>query len=132
MQIDTTEFPIVKMNYSVPYNTDFREVLHSLNELLSRQIPFVIIGKGERSEKDEAQSRADRHEAGDWVKEHKEEIQKWIKMHFYVASDPVKVAEMEEFSVIFEKFWGYPLVVVPSVEEGYKRGRALLNSESGT
>lgn len=30
MQIDTTEFPIVKMDYSVPYQTDFRETLAKL------------------------------------------------------------------------------------------------------
>lgn len=132
MQIDTSEFPIVKMDYSVPYQTDFREILASLDELFTRQTPFVLIGRGERSEKGEAQSKQDRHEAGLWAKARREEISQWIMMHYYVESDPVKVLEMEEFSVIFEKFWGYPLVVVPSVEEGYQRAHALLNSKSGT
>lgn len=132
MQIDTTEFPIVKMDYSVPYQTDFREILASLDELFARKTPFVIIGRGERSEKDEAQSKEDRHEAGLWAKARKEQIAESIMIHYYVESDPVKVLEMEEFSVIFEKFWGYPLVVVSSVEEGYRRAHALLNSKSGT
>lgn len=132
MQIDTTEFPIVKMDYSVPYNTDFREILQSLNELFAKKVPFVIIGAGERSEEDEAQSRVDRHEAGIWAKAHRQEIQKWIKMHYYVESDAKKVLEMEEFSVIFEKFWGYPLMVVPSMEEAYRRAETLLNHKSGT
>ena len=132
MQIDMTEFPIVKMDYSVPYNTDFREILQHLSDLLARKKPFVIIGKGERSEEDEAQSRVDRHEASIWAKDHRAAIQKWIKMHYYVETDAEKVLEMEEFSVIFEKFWGYPLIVVPSMEDAYQRAETLLNSKSGT
>ncbi len=132
MQIDTTEFPIVKMDYGAPYQTDFREVLSCLDTLFERKIPFVIIGAGARSEEDETQSREDRHEAGLWAKARKKQIAASIMVHYYVESDPVKVAEMEEFSVIFEKFWGYPLVVVSSMVEAYRRAYARLDDKSGT
>lgn len=128
MQINITEFPIVKIDYNAAYLTDFQGILTTLSQLLAKNEPFVIIGEGAPSDDDGEQSRADRREAGLWAKNNLEAIQRLIKIQYQVQPDEEKALEMEAFAGIFEKFWGYPLVVVNSVEEAYLRSKTILNN----
>ena len=63
-----------------------------------------------------------------WAQANKKEVQKYIKVHLYIAQDLETKKSLEAFTDTFEDFWGYPLVVVESEEEVLSKAHVLLGS----
>ncbi len=126
MRIDIANFPIVQMDYSAPYVTDFREILDCYDLLFAKQLPFVIIGEGESSPEEAAQAKDDRKEIAAWANQRKDALKKWVLSSFMVIPDVRKREEMMLYAPIFEKFWEYPFVMVASREEAHERALRLL------
>lgn len=128
MRMDIVDFPIVKMDYSAPYITDFREILDGLDQLFAKEQPFVIIGEGESSQEEADQSKAKevRMEIAAWANQRKAHLNRWVLSSFMIIPDPKKREEMRLYAPIFEKFWEYPFVMVASREEAYQKASVLL------
>lgn len=126
MRVDITSFPIVQMDYSAPYVTDFKEILDCYDLLFAKQLPFVIIGEGESSPEEAEQGKNDRKEISVWANQRKDALKKWVLSSFMVIPDAKKREEMTLYAPIFEKFWEYPFVMVASREEADQKALDLL------
>mgnify|MGYP001272961311 CR=1 FL=1 len=127
MRIDIADFPIINMDYSAPYATDFREILACYDKLFAKEQPFVIIGEGESSKEEAEQAKEDRKEVAAWANQHKLQLKQWVLSSFMVIPDLQKRDSMKLYTPVFEKFWGYPFIVVASREEAYLKAIALLD-----
>ena len=127
MKIDSRDFPIVHLDYASSSRKNYNQILLHLKQLLEKKQPFVIIGKGAHDENEDRVD--DRRKISFWAQANKKEVQKYIKVHLYIAQDLETKKSMEEFTETFEDFWGYPLVVVESEEEALSKAHLLLESE---
>ncbi|WP_445143704.1 hypothetical protein [Dyella sp. Tek66A03] len=126
MNIDTAEFPIVWMVADPALNVPMEETIASFSELLSRNQPFVFVGEGEPGDGD-TDNVEDRRKITLWMKANKNEIRRLVKGHVQIVTDTAKRAAMEAFSVVFGKFWGYPMHIVAGAEEAHTKAQSLLD-----
>lgn len=127
MKVNATEFPIVRVDYVKDPNATIEDTLSDLSDLLKRQQPFVFMGEG--SPKKENANDADRKKVALWMKANRADVQLWIKGHVHVIEEPEQFEMMQEFSVIFKKFWGYPMIVVRTQEAAMAEATLLLKPE---
>lgn len=127
MKIDSSNFPIVYLDYGASSRRNFNQILLHLKQLLERKQPFVIIGSG-ASDHDDEERNDDRRKISFWTQANRQAVQKYIKVHLYVASDIDNQKKAEAFAQTFEDFWGYPMVVVNSREEALAKAQLLLQS----
>lgn len=125
MNIDATEFPIVQMVADPALDTPVEEAMASFLELLSRNQPFVFVGTGEPGDGDK-DNVEDRRKISLWMKANKAEIRRLVKGHVQIVPDAAKRVAMKAFSVVFGKFWGYPMYIVANAEEARVKARSLL------
>ncbi|GAA5098683.1 hypothetical protein [Wohlfahrtiimonas larvae] len=127
MKVDAIEFPIVRVDYVKGPNENIEDTLSDLSDLLKRQQPFVFVGEGVPQE--ENKNLEERKKVALWMKANHEDVQKWIKGHVHVVKEADKFEMMQEFSIIFKKFWGYPMIVVRTSEEALSEAALLLKPE---
>ncbi|MGL4673573.1 MAG: hypothetical protein ACRCXK_01795 [Wohlfahrtiimonas sp.] len=127
MKVDAIEFPFVRVDYVKGPNEIIEDTLSDLSGLLKRQQPFVFMGEG--LPKEENTHEEDRKKVALWMKANHMDVQRWIKGHVHVIAEPDKFEMMQEFSVIFKKFWGYPMIVVRTQEEAMSEATLLLKPE---
>jgi hypothetical protein len=109
MLIDDTQFPIVRMHYS---RTDGRgdEISFQIFEaLLARKQPFVLIGLG--AEAEQVQSNEERKRLTLWMKRNREALHAYVRAMVYIEPSPAKRFLAKTSAPIFQKFWGYPIIV---------------------
>ncbi|KSC78047.1 hypothetical protein AO896_28345 [Pseudomonas aeruginosa] len=124
MNIDTTEYPFVRMENSPARARPIEEVLECISELLARGRPFVFVSQ---DAPDDAEDHIDtRRKIVTWMKAHRTEIRRLIKGHLQIVPEPDQRAEMQGFSMVFAKFWGYPMFVVASAEAARAKAESLL------
>ncbi|WP_343616993.1 hypothetical protein [Novosphingobium sp.] len=120
MLIDDAQFPLVHMHYN---RADARgdEVSFQLFEdLLGRGKPFVLIGLGAAAE--QVQSNEERKQLTMWMKRNRKALNKYVLAMVYVEPSPAKRFLAKTSAPIFQKFWGYPILV--SASEGEAEGIA--------
>ncbi|HBO6774561.1 hypothetical protein FA454_32650 [Pseudomonas aeruginosa] len=123
MNIDTTEYPIVRMENARARPVE--EVLECISELLARGRPFVFVSQD--APDDDAEEHIDtRRKIASWMKANRTEIRRLIKGHLQIVSEPDQRDGMQAFSVVFARFWGYPMFVVASVEAARAKAESLL------
>lgn len=128
MQIDATNYPIIRMDDASSQDMSVDTVLASLSELLARGNALVLWGDGELGE--ENGSVDDRRKVAMWMKANRDEIQRLIKGHVHVVADAEKRSAADAMSAVFIKFWGYPMFVVESVDDAFRKANALLANEA--
>lgn len=124
MNIDANNYPIVRMQNDPSLDMGVEEVLASFSKLLLLGRPFAFIGEG--TPEDEGGNGDDRRQVTLWMKANKAELRRLVKGHVQIVPDASKRAEMEAFSVVFGKFWGYPMFIATSEEEAQGKARSLL------
>lgn len=131
MFMDVTSFPIVRLTYAQGPAQTSEEAFAAFEALLDRGTPFVIIGQGASVEIAEHE-----HEPGErrnlalWSKKHKARLRALVKAMIYVEPSTAKRLGMKAFQIVFEKFWGYPILVAASEAEAVQTAEALLSSSS--
>ncbi|MGH8053319.1 MAG: hypothetical protein ACREP4_05295 [Stenotrophomonas sp.] len=124
MRVDSSHFPLVRLDYA-PENADSTEtVLADMSALLAREQPFVYIASGgfDQGEPD----IDERRKVANWMKANKPAIVKLTKAHVHVAANDDEQRKAEEFSRFFENFWGYPMLIVGNAEEAEAKASELL------
>lgn len=126
MNINASEYPIVRMVADPALNQPVDDVMASFSELLARGQPFVFIGEGEPGDDQEKDNVEDRRKITRWMKANKTELRRLVKGHVQITPQATRRAAMEAFSVVFVKFWGYPMYIVASDVEARAKAQSLL------
>lgn len=126
MNIDATEYPIVWMDYEPAQGVPVEEALASISTLLARNRPLVFLAQNEPSDTNRQEGAEERRAVALWMKANKREIRRLALGQVQIVPEAAKRVAMRAFSVVFAKFWGYPMFVVASVDEALTKARSLL------
>lgn len=127
MLIDDTQFPIVRMHYNRSDERGAEVSFQIFEDLLERAQFFVLIGLGAESE--QAQSNEERKRLTLWMKRNREALHTYVRAMVYVEPSPAKRFLAKTSAPVFEKFWGYPILVSASETEAEGVAARLLAGE---
>lgn len=129
MRIDDARFPFVWMQMASPGKDPDASPFKAFEALLARKEAFVLLndegfahGKHEHSSDEMKQTTR-------WMKAHKNELRLFVKASIVIEPNNVKRAAAKPFAVVFEKFWGYPLILTSSKEDALVIAQKLLSVE---
>lgn len=126
MILDASAFPLVWMRADDGPETDDDAVLIAFEELLERQRPFVLIAEG--GPRAHEHSQEDRKRLSLWLKRHRQEL-RLIKAMIVIEPSTAKRLAAKAFTIMFTKFWGYPLIWAGIREEAIATAARLLAGE---
>lgn len=125
MVIDSTHFPLVWMKVGASGIHTDDEGFKAFEALLARAEPFVLLDERAQQEEHE-HSHEERKQLSLWMKRHKAALRSFVKAQIFIEADLTRQKAAELFAGKFEAFWGYPLLVVATREEGLELARKLL------
>ncbi|MEG0858496.1 MAG: hypothetical protein RSG92_04190 [Pseudomonas sp.] len=129
MYVDASNFPIVRMEMDPALSMPIEEVLACIGKLLAGDQPFVFVGEGfPDDDPRDSNSIEERRQVTLWMKANKAQIRKLIRAQVQIVPNVRHWAGAVSFSVIFEKFWGYPMLVVATAQEAQEKAQSLLSS----
>ena len=125
MLLDTSAFPLVWMrNAPSPEPVEGDGAFGPLEQLLRRGETFVLLTEAGGFE-DHEHSGDDKKKMSLWMKRHRAEL-KMIKGMIAIEPSVAKRLAMKPFSLLFKKFWGYPLLFAGAHDEAIEVARKLL------
>ncbi|RZF58622.1 hypothetical protein EWE75_24405 [Sphingomonas populi] len=127
MLVDDTQFPIVRMHYNSVDDRGDEVSFHIFEDILERKQRFVLIGLG--AESDHVHSNEERKRLTLWMKRNREALHTYVRAMVYVEPSPAKRFLAKTSAPIFQKFWGYPIVVSESEAEAEGIAARLLAGE---
>lgn len=131
MLINATQFPIVwiKMMKSNPITNI--SPLDEFEALLAKKTVFVLINDEgiDKEEREHSHTKEEAKHITLWMKRNKRDLKAYIKAGIYIEPNMTKRLAAKAFSLVFEKFWGYPMVIVPTKEEALILAKTLLAGE---
>ena len=126
MRIDDAHFPFVLINMTAPVKDPVASPFSEFEALLARKTPFVLLNDEGFIENKHEHSADEMKLTTRWMKAHKNELRTFVKASIMIEPNIVKRTAARPFAVIYEKFWGYPLLMVPSKEEALATAKTLL------
>lgn len=130
MLLEKTEFPIVRMYYNRADPRGDEASFQEFDNLLSRQKPFVLIGIG--AVDDHEHSMEERKQVSLWMKRNREALHTYVGAMVYIEPNPARRFVARASATVFEKFWGYPMLVAASENEALAIAGRLLNGEEAS
>lgn len=127
MLVDDTHFPIVRMHYNRTDDRGDDVSFQIFEDLLERKTPFVLIGLG--AEPDEVQSAEERKRVTLWMKRNRQALHTYVRAMVYIEPSPAKRFLAKTSAPVFQKFWGYPILVSASEAEAEGVAARLLAGE---
>ncbi|WP_455813620.1 hypothetical protein [Pseudomonas graminis] len=117
MLIDASQFPLVWIQFDAPDRDPDAPLFSGFEALLARQQAFVILNdeglpQGRREQPAEEMKQITR-----WMKAYKNELQAFVKAAIHIEPDESKRLAATHFTLFYEKFWGYPMLLTASREE---------------
>jgi hypothetical protein len=130
MLIDATEFPLVQLRLKGSDIDPEISPFDVFEALLARKEAFVFINDEGLGEKDEHKhSQEKKKQASLWMKRHKSELRSFVKALICVEPDTAKRLAAKAFAPMYEKFWGYPMLMVATEEQALDLARKLLKGK---
>ncbi|PQL03315.1 hypothetical protein CG435_07305 [Pantoea ananatis] len=126
MQIDDADFPVVWIKMNAPGKDSAAPAFSEFEALLARKIPFVLLSGEGFTESKHEHSADEMKMTTRWMKAHKNELKAFVKASILIEPNTVKRAAARPFAIIYEKFWGYPLLMAASKEEALATAKTLL------
>ena len=128
--IDITEFPIVFLNID-PNGDEHRlnEDNQVLETLLRRNQNFILINEGKSPDKDTPRNKESTKQMNQWMKKNKPELGAYVKAMIQIESSKTKRLMFKSFRTMFQKYWGFPLLVADTRDEAIRMGHELLATE---
>lgn len=126
MNIDTTDYPLVRMDNTPENSIPIDDLLDVFSALLARGKPFVFIADMLPDRKNTNIEYG--HKLTRWMKENKEKLSHLVKGHIQVIENTELHLLPPSFAVTFARFWGYPMFIVSSKEDAHKKAQSLLES----
>ncbi|MGO1297727.1 MAG: hypothetical protein ACTMIA_10515 [Vibrio sp.] len=130
MQINTSQFPLVWMRFNAPATDPSASPFAEFEELLARKTVFVLLNdegldKGEHEHSSEEMKQTTR-----WMKRHKNELKAFVTAAIYIEPNSVKRIATTAFASVYEKFWGYPMLMVATKDDALALAQQLLSDKS--
>lgn len=129
MQLDSSTFPVVKIDFDAPTGPGAEDVFVTFGRLLERQQPFLLLHDKAVDENTHEHSHEERKQASIWMKKNKPALHSYVKGMIQVEPNAAKRLALKPFAVIFGKAWGYPLLVVESKERAWTLAQDVLDGE---
>lgn len=129
MSMSSSNFPYVWMSFSQDPEHDNEKDFEEFEENLKRDEPFVILTDTAPTE-DHKHSPEDKKRTALWMKKNKAELRKLVLAMILIEPSQAKRLGIKAFSVLFTKFWGYPLILASSREEAMAIAEGLLSAHS--
>ena len=133
MPLDITNFPLVWMSYDEAPDHDHDADFAALEVCLKRGAPFVILTDNAPTEdEDHDHSQEEKKRTALWMKKHKAELRTLVRVMIVIEPSAAKRLAFKTFGVVFSKFWGFPLRIALTREEGMKLAETLLSEGVGS
>lgn len=125
MSMNSSHFPFVWMSLTQEPGQDPQKDFDEFEVNLKRGEPFVLLSDSAPAV-DHEHSKEEKKQTSLWMKKHKTELRKLVLAMIMIEPNTTKRLGFKAFSVVFAKFWGYPLILVSSREEAIDTAKALL------
>ncbi|SKC74305.1 hypothetical protein [Paraburkholderia hospita] len=129
MLIDAAQFPLVWMRINAPSNNAEASPFSEFEALLAREEVFVLLNDEELDKGEHEHSPEEMKQTSLWMKRHKSELRAFVKAAIYIEPSTAKRLATKAFAVVYEKFWGYPMLMVASNDEALALAKKLLPGE---
>ena len=131
MQIDASQFPRVWMRLNAPGSDPEVSPFDELEALLARKEIFVLLNDEGLDKGDHEHSPEEMKQASLWMKRHKRELKAFVKAGIYIEPSTAKRVATRAFALVYEKFWGYPMLMVATKDDALALAQQLLSDEQG-
>jgi hypothetical protein len=135
MFIDVSQFPIVWIyarpedaGIPAPAAQTFEEAFAILDLVFARETPFVFVGMGFEDDR-KRRDPADVKRMNAWRKANRQRLASCRSM-IVVETNAAKRLAVQAFGFAFEKYWGYPMRVVATIEDAMTLSGRLLGGRS--
>lgn len=128
MSMNSTDFPLVWMSLTQEPGHDHEKDFAEFEANLRRGQPFVLLTDTAPAENHEHPPE-ERKRTALWMKKHKAELQDLVLGMILIETNQAKRLGFKAFSVVFAKFWGYPLLLAASREQAIQMARELLSKK---
>lgn len=126
MLIDATQFPLVWMRINAQSNAPEASPFAEFEALLARKEVFVLLNDEGLDKGEHEHSPEEMKQTSLWMKRHKSELRAFVKAAIYIESSTAKRLATKAFSLVYEKFWGYPMLMVATKDEALALAKKLL------
>ena len=127
MSMNSSEFPLVWMSFSQQSGQDSQKDFDEFEANLGRGEPFVILSDS-TPDGDHEHTPEEKKRVSLWMKKHKLELRKLVRAMILVEPNQAKRLGYKAFSVMFAKFWGYPMLLAESREQAVDMARKVLST----
>jgi hypothetical protein len=129
MLIDAAHFPLVWTQIATS-GANPAAPFAEFEALLVRKEAFVLLNEEGLDKGEHEHSPEEMKQTSLWMKRHKSELRAFVKAAIYIEPSAVKRQATRAFAVVFEKFWGYPILVAGTKDEALALAKQLLEGES--
>ena len=129
VQIDTAHFPLVWMQIASSSGNPAAKPFSEFEALLARKEAFVLLNEEGLDRGEHEHSPEEMKQVSLWMKRHKRELRTFVKAVIYVEPSSAQRLATKLFTLIYEKFWGYPMLMVATRDEALALARRLLAGE---
>jgi hypothetical protein len=126
MLIDATQFPLVWVRLNAPSSNPEASPFAEFEALLARKEVFVLLNDEGLDKGEHKRSPEEMKQTSLWMKRRKSELRAFVKAAVYIEPSSVKRLATKAFAVMYEKFWGYPMLLVATQDEALALARNLL------
>ncbi|MDN7669591.1 hypothetical protein QZM08_25345 [Burkholderia vietnamiensis] len=129
MLIDGTQFPLVWMRLNAPGTDPEASPFAEFEALLARKEVFVLLNDEGLDKSEHEHSPEEMKQTSLWMKRHKSELRAFVKAGIYIEPSTAKRLATKAFTMVYEKFWGYPMLMVATKDEALALAQKLLLGE---
>jgi hypothetical protein len=126
MLIDAARFPLVWMQIAAPGGNPTTEPFAEFEALLARREVFVLFNDEGLDKGEHEHSPEEMKQTSLWMKRHKSELRDFVKAAIYIEPSATKRLVTKAFTLVYEKFWGYPMLMVATKDEALALAQKLL------
>jgi hypothetical protein len=127
MRIEANQFPLVWLHKTTQGYSQ-QDSLVQFEALLARHEPFVLLSNEGLDKEQTEQSPGEMKEISLWMKRHKSELKRYVKASIHIESSPTKRLAGKAFALVYEKFWGYPMLMAATEDEALVLAAKLLKT----
>lgn len=125
MRIDATQFPFVWLQKTTLGDSQEKSLVE-FEALLARNEPFVLLSNEGLDQGQPEHSPDEMKQMALWMKRHKSELKRYVKASIHIESSLTKRLAGKAFAVVYEKFWGYPMLMTATEDEALALAQNLL------
>ena len=130
MLIDSSQFPLVWIRINTPSSATNASPFDEFETLLIKKEPFILLNDEGLDKGDHENTPAEMKQTTRWMKKNKSKLKAYVKVAIYIEPNIAKRIASKAFAVVYEKFWGYPMLMVATKEEALSLANNFLSQHS--